>query len=89
MGTSQLPAAAAVTVSAMVACLVSFVEVLITTVFLPRISSVFFDASKKYWHLVHVDDPAWIMLRSLEHWTDKVLELLRLLAHLTGGFPTP
>ncbi len=49
---------AAVMVSATVARLVSFVEVLIATVFLPRISSIFWDASKKYWRLVRVDDPA-------------------------------
>jgi hypothetical protein len=56
MGTNWLPAA--VMVSATVARLVLFVEVLITTVFLPRISSFFWDASKKYCRLVHVDDPA-------------------------------
>ena len=35
---------------------------------------------KKYCRLVHVDDPG-----SLEHQMDKILELLRLLAHLAGG----
>ena len=55
MGTNWLPAA--VMESATVARLVLIVEVLITMVFLPRISSVFWGYIKKYWLLVHVDDP--------------------------------
>jgi len=45
MGTNWSPTA--VMVSATVARLVVFLEVLIRMVFLPRISSVFLDASKK------------------------------------------
>ena len=44
MGTKWLPAA--MMVSTMVARFVAFAEVPITTVFVPKISSIFFEASK-------------------------------------------
>jgi hypothetical protein len=40
---------------------------------------------KIYWRLVHVEDEPKIMLRSKEHWTNKLLELHHLLDCLGRG----
>jgi len=55
MGTNWLPAARMV--STTVARFVAFVEVPITMVFVPKISSIFLRHQQIYWRLVHIDDP--------------------------------